>query len=49
MSHLMNTYARLPITFTHGEGVWLWGSDGKRYMDGLAGIAVNTLGTRTRA
>jgi acetylornithine/N-succinyldiaminopimelate aminotransferase len=34
----------LPITFTHGEGVWLWGSDGKRYMDGLAGIAVNTLG-----
>ncbi|MBA0902890.1 MAG: aspartate aminotransferase family protein [Candidatus Nitrotoga sp.] len=44
MSHLMNTYARLPITFTHGEGVWLWGSDGKRYMDGLAGIAVNTLG-----
>ena len=40
----MNTYARLPITFTHGEGVWLWGSDGKRYMDGLAGIAVNTLG-----
>ncbi|MDW7534564.1 MAG: aspartate aminotransferase family protein [Candidatus Nitrotoga sp.] len=44
MPHLMNTYARLPITFTHGEGVWLWGSDGKRYMDGLAGIAVNTLG-----
>ena len=40
----MNTYARLPITFTHGEGVWLWDSDGKRYMDGLAGIAVNTLG-----
>lgn len=40
----MNTYARLPITFTHGEGVWLWSSDGKRYMDGLAGIAVNTLG-----
>jgi len=44
MSHLMNTYARLPITFTHGEGAWLWDSNGKRYLDALAGIAVNTLG-----
>ena len=44
MSHLMNTYARLPIAFTHGEGVWLWDSNGKRYLDALAGIAVNTLG-----
>ncbi|MDO8414257.1 MAG: acetylornithine transaminase [Gallionellaceae bacterium] len=44
MSHLMNTYARLPVTFTHGEGVWLWDSNGKRYLDALAGIAVNTLG-----
>ncbi len=40
----MNTYARLPISFTHGEGAWLWDSDGKRYLDALAGIAVNTLG-----
>jgi len=44
MSHLMNTYARLPISFTHGEGVWLWDSGGKRYLDALSGIAVNTLG-----
>ena len=43
-STLMNTYARLPVTFTHGEGVWLWDTHGKRYLDGLAGIAVNTLG-----
>ncbi|MGO8753789.1 MAG: aspartate aminotransferase family protein [Gallionellaceae bacterium] len=44
MSHLMNTYARLPIAFTHGDGAWLWDSNGKRYLDALAGIAVNTLG-----
>ncbi len=44
MSHLMNTYARLPVAFTHGEGVWLWDTDGKRYLDALSGIAVNTLG-----
>jgi acetylornithine/N-succinyldiaminopimelate aminotransferase len=44
MSHLMNTYARLPVAFTYGEGAWLWDSNGKRYLDALAGIAVNTLG-----
>ncbi len=44
MSHLMNTYARQPVAFTHGEGVWLFDSNGKRYLDALAGIAVNTLG-----
>jgi len=44
MSHLMNTYARQPITFSHGEGAWLWDIDGKRYLDALSGIAVNTLG-----
>lgn len=44
MSHLMNTYARLPVAFTHGEGAWLWDAAGKRYLDALAGIAVNTLG-----
>lgn len=43
-SHLMNTYGRLPMAISHGEGVWLWDTDGKRYLDGLAGIAVNTLG-----
>jgi len=44
MSHLMNTYARQPVSFTHGEGAWLWDATGKRYLDALSGIAVNTLG-----
>jgi acetylornithine/N-succinyldiaminopimelate aminotransferase len=44
MSHVMNTYSRLPVAFTHGQGVWLWDAQGKRYLDGLGGIAVNTLG-----
>ncbi|MGH8751688.1 MAG: aspartate aminotransferase family protein [Burkholderiales bacterium] len=44
MSHLMNTYARLPVAFARGEGVWLWDADGKRYLDAIAGIAVNGLG-----
>ena len=44
MSHLMNTYARLPVSFARGAGVWLWDKDGNRYLDGLSGIAVNTLG-----
>lgn len=40
----MKTYARQPIAFSHGQGVWLWSTDGKKYLDGLAGIAVNGLG-----
>jgi len=44
MSHLMSTYSRIPVAFTHGEGVWIWDSSGKKYLDALAGIAVNTLG-----
>ncbi len=44
MSHVMNTYARLPVAFSHGEGAWLWDTEGKRYLDALSGIAVNTLG-----
>lgn len=42
--HLMKTYARQPIAFTHGDGAWMWSTDGKRYLDGLSGIAVNGLG-----
>jgi acetylornithine aminotransferase len=42
--HLMNTYGRQPVTFTHGEGAWLWDTNGKRYLDALAGVAVNGLG-----
>ncbi|KAA0209872.1 MAG: aspartate aminotransferase family protein [Lautropia sp.] len=41
---LMNTYARQPVAFTHGEGAWLYDTAGRRYLDCLAGIAVNTLG-----
>lgn len=44
MSHLMNTYLRQDIAFSHGEGAWLFDTNGRRYLDGLAGIAVNTLG-----
>ena len=43
-SALMKTYARQPVAFTHGEGVWLWDTSGKKYLDALSGIAVNTLG-----
>jgi len=44
MSHVMNTYGRLPVTFERGEGVWLWDTTGKRYLDALAGVAVNAVG-----
>jgi acetylornithine aminotransferase len=40
----MNTYARLPVAFERGEGVWLWDTKGRRYLDALAGIAVCGLG-----
>ena len=40
----MNTYARQPVAFVRGEGVWLWDEAGNKYLDALAGIAVNTLG-----
>ncbi len=53
MSHLMNTYARLPVAFERGEGAYLFDTDGKRYLDALTGIAVCGLGhahpTVTRA
>jgi acetylornithine/N-succinyldiaminopimelate aminotransferase len=44
MPHLMNTYARLPVAFSHGQGSYVFDEKGKRYLDALAGIAVNTLG-----
>jgi acetylornithine aminotransferase len=40
----MNTYARLPVTFSHGEGSRITDIHGKTYLDALSGIAVNTLG-----
>jgi len=44
MSALMQTYARLPVTFSHGEGVYLYDIEGRRYLDGIAGVGVNALG-----
>lgn len=43
-THQMNTYSRLDVTFSHGEGVWLWDTAGRRYLDALSGVAVNGLG-----
>jgi len=40
----MQTYTRLPVTFSHGEGVYLYDTTGRRYLDAIAGIAVNGLG-----
>ena len=42
--HVMHTYGRLPMAMSHGQGCWVWDTDGKKYLDGLGGIAVNTLG-----
>ncbi len=42
--HTMNTYGRLPVAMSHGKGLRVWDTNGKCYLDGLAGIAVNTLG-----
>jgi len=44
MSALMNTYARLPVSFTHGRGALLFDAGGREYLDGLSGIAVTNLG-----
>ena len=42
--HLMSTYKRLPIQFERGEGIWLWDTENKQYLDALSGIAVCGLG-----
>ncbi len=42
--YLMQTYARLPVAFVRGEGAWLFDEQGEKYLDALAGIAVNGLG-----
>lgn len=44
MTHVMDTYARLPVAFERGEGCWLWDANGKRYLDAVAGVAVCGLG-----
>jgi len=43
-AHVMPTYGRLPVALSHGQGCWVWDTNGRRLLDGLAGIAVNTLG-----
>jgi acetylornithine aminotransferase len=42
--HVMKTYTRLPIALSHGRGCRVWDTNGREYLDALAGIAVNTLG-----
>ena len=42
--HVMKTYGRLPLALSHGRGCWVWDTEGRKYLDGLGGIAVNTLG-----
>jgi len=44
MTHLMQTYARLPVSFARGEGAWLWDEQGRKYLDALTGVAVCGLG-----
>ena len=41
---VMNTYGRLPMTLVKGDGSWVWDSEGKRYLDFVTGLAVNSLG-----
>src|SRR5919198_4722613 len=43
-SHLLPTYARVDLAFERGEGVWLTDTNGERYLDFTAGVAVNALG-----
>ena len=45
----MDTYARFPLELVRGRGVWVWDRSGKRYLDCVAGIAVNTLGHSDRS
>ena len=42
--HIVKAYQSLPVEFTHGDGCYLWDSEGKRYLDALCGISVTSLG-----
>ena len=46
---IIHTYNRFPVAFDHGEGVYLYDTDGKKYLDFGAGIAVNALGYHVEA
>jgi acetylornithine/N-succinyldiaminopimelate aminotransferase len=43
-SHLLPTFARVDLAFERGEGVWLYATNGERYLDFASGVAVNALG-----
>ncbi len=42
--HLVHAYQSMPVSFTRGDGCYLWDSDGKQYLDALCGISVTSLG-----
>ncbi len=42
--HLVKAYQSMPVSFTHGDGIYLWDENGKRYLDALCGISVTNLG-----
>jgi len=42
--HLISAYNSLPVSFTRGDGIYLWDSDGNQYLDALCGISVTSLG-----
>ena len=42
--NILHTYNRFPVMFDHGEGCYLYDTEGKKYLDFAAGIAVNSLG-----
>jgi acetylornithine aminotransferase len=44
MNHLIKSYNRLPVSFSRGEGLWLFDQEGNRYLDAIAGVAVSSLG-----
>jgi len=43
-THLMKTYAPLPVAFVRGDGAWLWDEDEKQYLDAISGLGVCALG-----
>ena len=42
--HIVKAYQSLPVNFSHGDGCYLWDTEGKRYLDALCGISVTSLG-----
>src|SRR4051812_25570878 len=42
--HIVQTYKRGPIVLSHGQGMFVWDTEGREYLDFMAGIAVDALG-----